>query len=101
MAGELVKAPMPNDLAHTISKLTKAQLWAFERIAVGLDRGVHPKTAAALLQHGLIEEDEETLPSRPTPVTITRYFVALHLHMEWCSLFDDKGRLRLRKQPDA
>ncbi len=92
---------MPNELADTIRKLTKAQFRAFEQIAVGLDHGVHLKTAAALLRHGLIEEDQETLPSWPTPVTITRYFVPLPIHMEWCSLLDDKGRLRMRKQPNA
>jgi hypothetical protein len=36
------------------------------RIAIELDHGLHPKTAAALLRHGLIAGDEEMLPSWPT-----------------------------------
>ena len=61
-----------DDVAGTIKKLTNAQRLAFERIAIGLDHGVHPKSAAALLRLGLIKAEEETLPSWPTPVTITR-----------------------------
>ena len=86
-----------NSIADTIRKLTRAQLRAFELIAINLDKGVNPKTAAVLLEHGLIEEDEERLPGWP-PVTIRRYYVPLPVHMAWCRMITPNGRLKKRSK---
>ena len=90
-----------DDVAGMIKKLTRAQRSAFERIAIGLDRGVHPKSAAVLLRQGLIEAEEETLPSWPTPVTITRYFVPLPVHMDWCRLCSNDAKSGKRKAKES
>lgn len=93
-----------DEIAEAIKQLTKAQLNAFERIAIGLDFGVHPKTVGVLLRLGLVEAEAETRPSWPTPVTITRYYVPLPVHIEWCSLCSDrvdKREAKRRKRVDA
>jgi len=86
------------ELADTLKQLTKAQLRAFELIAINLDFGVHPKTAAALLKHGLIETCKETLPSWPTPVTITRYFLPVPVHLTWCLLCAEQAEAGKAKE---
>lgn len=88
---------MRDGLADTLRQLTKAQRQAFERIAINLDIGVSRRTAAILLEQGLIEETQETLPSWPTSVTVTRYYVPLPIHMEWCRLAGQAAKRRRQK----
>jgi hypothetical protein len=84
-----------------IRNLTKAQRRAFELIAINLDQGISPKTAAALLGLGLIEAREESRLSRPIPITITRYVVPLPVHRVWCYLASEQSRSPTRRATPA
>jgi hypothetical protein len=74
---------MPDELAEKLEKLTRAQLRTFALIAMSQDLGVPPRTAAVLLEHGLIEAYEETKRRWPGPVVMTRYRVPRPVHAEW------------------
>lgn len=76
-------------LADTLRQLNRAQLRAFEGIAGNLDRHVSRKTAAVLLEQGLIEEYEEALPGWP-PAPLKRYRVPRQVHMEWRRMASEK-----------
>ena len=75
---------------HPAKGCTPAQVRAFEAILIGQDSGINPRTINALLDKGLIDMDPiEELWGGPigTPlytVSITRYFVPIHLQIQWC-----------------
>lgn len=69
--------------AYDFAALPPKQLEALGNISIGLDEGVNPRTAAALVRRGLIEEREQVLPGR-IPVTVKRYEMPIHVHIRWC-----------------
>lgn len=72
--------------------LTERQRDALGWIAIGQDRGHHPKVLAALEAKGLIVGHRQTLTGIP-PVEVVRWEVPVAVHMqwaEWCSQQADK-----------
>ena len=63
--------------------LTPKQFDVLSQIALNNDGGHHPATLKALLGKGLIERSEQKLGGR-FPVTIWRYYMPIHVHIEWC-----------------
>ena len=75
---------------HPAAGCTKAQRAAFERIAIGDDRGIHPETTAALVRRGLVVATEDDLSGR---FSIRRYHVPLAIHAQWCAWCDENVKL--------
>jgi hypothetical protein len=67
-----------------IDALTARQLDVLGCIAMNADGGHPQRTLDALVRKGLIEGYPEVLPGR-FPVTITRYFVPIHVHIAYCT----------------
>lgn len=64
--------------------LTKAQEDLFNRIAVGDDTAVNPRTVARLIELGLVEQYNQA----DGAFTWYRYRVPIHVHIrwaQWCS----------------
>lgn len=72
---------------NIFDRLTPRQQDAASRIAVGLDSGINPRTAAALVKRGIIvdytEEWESGIPG--VRMTVTRYLMPIPTHMAWCA----------------
>lgn len=70
---------------HPCRGMTKPQIDAFERIAIGQDAPIHPKSAGALLARGLIIGQKVTIGRDAFgPIEIMRYHVPLPIHVQWC-----------------
>lgn len=71
---------------HPCKGMTKAQIAAFERIAVNEPHRATNRTLAALLTEGLVESQERIIPgSRPwLNICVTDYRVPTIPHMQWC-----------------
>jgi membrane protease subunit (stomatin/prohibitin family) len=67
--------------------LTKAQEDLFNRIAVGDDTAVNERTAAVLIDKGLIERYEQ----QDGAFTWYRYSVPVHVHIRWAQWCAGKG----------
>ena len=61
--------------------LTEAQTAALSRIAVGLDAGINPRVAQALVAKGYVE----TYPERDGIWTTIRYRVPIAVHIRWAA----------------
>jgi hypothetical protein len=78
------------DWKDVIRGLTKTQRDAFDQICCGNDAGLHPRTAAALVAKGLVQETEQTLPGR-FPVVVKRYgWASWAVHIAWCELCSEE-----------
>lgn len=64
---------------------TKAQVAAFEAIAVNANPGCGRKTLQALESKGLIVLGERILRSGGLPVAVPDPHVPYHIHAEWCA----------------
>jgi hypothetical protein len=71
---------------HPCKGMTKAQIAAFEQIAINVALPPVPKgTLAALEKHGLIERaPDKKLHDEMGDYSLPQYFVPLPIHMQWC-----------------
>jgi len=69
--------------------LSEAQERVFEQIAIGNDRGHHPRTLDSLLEKKIIERYAQFIGGWP-PMTINRYGVPIPVHIEWCKWSSEK-----------
>lgn len=72
---------------HPAKGCTKAQIRAFEHIAINKDWGWGEKTTKALLAKGLIVQngEREICRDRFGVVKIPNYEVPIALHIQWCN----------------
>ena len=68
---------------YFIDGLTKRQIETFEQIAIGNDKGIHPKVADNLVKRGLLEKYYEI--SIGGGFRIIRYKVPIPIHAKWCA----------------
>ena len=74
-----------SEVRHPCIGMSKRQREVFENIAVGLDKGIHPATAAALMSRGLIQRKFEVVGRDAFgPIEIPRYWVPPPIHHQWC-----------------
>lgn len=70
-----------------LEPMSVAQHVAFEQVAIGNDRHIRARTAAALVRKGYIVECKR-IATRASwtqgKVTLKRYEVPVFVHMEWC-----------------
>lgn len=71
---------------HPCAGMTKAQRELFERLAIGMDGPMHPKTLAALGAKGLVWRGPDRVLGRDRfgPITIPDYYIPLPVHHQWC-----------------
>lgn len=70
---------------HPCKGMTKAQIAAFERIAINQYHEAPHKTLMALRQRGLIDYQNEVVGRDALgKITVPRWFVPLPIHMKWC-----------------
>jgi hypothetical protein len=70
---------------HPCKGMTKAQIAAFERIAVNEPNGANHQTLVALRAKGLIDYESEVVGRDALGlVTVPRWFVPLPVHAQWC-----------------
>ena len=66
------------------AKCTKAQIKAFELIAVNQTKGHHPKVIKALSEKGLIAFTIHSGSGRLGRFSWKEPFVPIPIHMQWC-----------------
>lgn len=70
---------------HPCKGMTKAQIAAFEAIAVNAPPCCHPETIDALLKKGVIERgDDVEKQDGFGKYSLPQYFVPVAIHMQWC-----------------
>jgi hypothetical protein len=71
---------------HPCKGLPRAARHAFEVLTIGQQPQCTPKTLVLLLERGLIERDDDRIVGRDCfgLVTISEYFVPLHVHHQFC-----------------
>lgn len=78
--------PTLKTIQHPAAGMTKAQRELFERLAIGMDGPMHPKTIAALKDKGLVERGPDRVLGRDRfgVIAVPDYYVPLHIHAQWC-----------------
>ena len=70
---------------HPCKGMTKAQIAAFERIAINQPHDATHKTLIALRQRGVIDyEDQVVGRDALGKIVVPRWFVPLPVHAQWC-----------------
>ena len=68
-------------MARRFEGLNSTQQELFERIAIGDDTGVNPRTVKTLIQRGLVEQYEQ----RDGIYIWHHYRVPVAVHLRWCA----------------
>jgi hypothetical protein len=66
---------------YFVNGLSKKQIEAFEKIAIGEYHRINRQTAVSLIKRGLITEDWESCGMH---VIVYRYYVPIPIHAAWC-----------------
>lgn len=70
---------------HPCKGMTKAQIAAFERIAVNHEPMATHKTLLALRAKGLIGYTDKVIGRDALgKITVPEWFVPIHAHLQWC-----------------
>lgn len=77
-----------NAAEHPCKGMTRAEIAAFEAIAINRSPHCSKRTLEALLSRGLIEKEERKNLSDV-------YFVPLPLHIQWCEWAGERYRGKL------
>ncbi|UQR62992.1 hypothetical protein LRP30_40715 [Bradyrhizobium sp. C-145] len=77
-----------NAAEHPWKGMTRAEIAAFEAIAINRSPRCSKRTLEALLSRGLIEKEERKSLSDV-------YFVPLPLHIQWCEWASERYRGKL------
>jgi hypothetical protein len=65
------------------SELTKAELGAFELLAIGQASHASPRTLKSLEKRGYLDSESQYLSGYP-PVAVCKYSVPISVHIAWC-----------------
>lgn len=81
-----MSAPTIDTAKHPCAGMTKAQRELFERLAIGMDGPMHPKSIAALKEKGLVERGPDKVlgSDRFGVIAVPDYYVPLDIHRQWC-----------------
>jgi hypothetical protein len=79
---------------HPCEGMTKAEIAAFEAIAINLRPNCSKKTIEKLLARGVIANEERNLHFGDglPPVAVDDYFVPLPIHYQWCQWASERYR---------
>lgn len=71
---------------HPCKGMTKGQIAAFERLAIGEPPNASVKTLEALLSKGVIAKDEDRIVGRDAlgTIRVPQFYVPIPLHWQWC-----------------
>lgn len=72
-------------MEHPCKGMTKAQISAFEMIAIGENPMVGEKTIAKLLERGVIVQGPDRIfQTALGPLHCKQYEIPIPIHMQWC-----------------
>jgi hypothetical protein len=79
---------------HPCDGMTRAEINAFEAIAINLKPDCAKKTLERLLERGVIKKHEKTVFFRDglPPQIETDFYVPLPIHYQWCEWASEKYR---------
>jgi hypothetical protein len=78
---------------HPCKGMTKAQIAAFERIAVNEPNGANHQTLVKLRERGLIDYETDVVGRDALgPISVPRWFVPLPIHAQWCEWCSQEER---------
>lgn len=85
---------MKTPTQHPCAGMTKAQIAAFEAIAINLSPSCSKKTLEALLENGLIASEKKLTHFRDglPPLVTPTYYVPLPIHYQWCQWASEQYR---------
>jgi hypothetical protein len=77
--------------------MTKAEIAAFEAIAINRPPRCSRRTLEKLLSRGVIETQEERIAFRDglPPSVVDHFFVPLPIHIQWCEWAAERYRGKL------
>ncbi len=80
---------------HPAHGCTKAQIAAFERIAINEPPGCGEKTLAVLVDKGLVERTQDKILGRDRfgEIRVPQYAVPIWHHIAWCEWCSAEGHL--------
>lgn len=64
--------------------LSRKQQYVVSQIAIGNDRGHHPRTLESLIRKGMIREDEESRRDQFGTFKVKLYYMPYSVHYHWC-----------------
>jgi hypothetical protein len=79
---------------HPCEGMTKAEITAFEAIAINRSPNCSKKTIEKLLARGVIVDEKRNVNFKDglPPVAVDDYFVPLPIHYQWCQWVSERYR---------